>query len=144
MQNTIERVRAFNRLYMPAMKLLGNSYLGSEYSATEARVIFEIHEKDGCNAAYIASRMNIDKSYLSRILSGYEREGYIHREPSGSDRRSISLHLTDKGKARAEEFIALSDKEIGSIIGHLSEREQEELVRAMDRISMLLMKGDRT
>ena len=39
---SVEKVRAFNRFYMPSMNLLGNHYLGSEYSITEARVFFEI------------------------------------------------------------------------------------------------------
>lgn len=67
-ENAIYRIRAFNRFYMPTLDLLGNHYLGSEYSATEARVLFEVYEKDGCNAAHIAKVMNIDKSYLSRII----------------------------------------------------------------------------
>jgi len=42
--NLISKVREFNRLYMPTMKLLGNHYLGSEYSVAEARVFFEKYE----------------------------------------------------------------------------------------------------
>lgn len=64
---------------MPSMNLLGDHYLGSEYSVTEARVFFEIYENEGCNAAHIAQLMNIDKSYLSRIIKKHEKSGYIHR-----------------------------------------------------------------
>ena len=42
MKETIAKIRAFNRFYMPSMNLLGEHYLGSEYSVTEARVFFEI------------------------------------------------------------------------------------------------------
>lgn len=69
----VYKIREFNRNYMPVFDLLGNKYLGSEYSATEARVLFEIFENDGCNAAYIAEKMNIDKSYLSRIIKNHEK-----------------------------------------------------------------------
>ena len=44
MDNVVEKIRAFNRFYMPSMNLLGNRYLGSEYSVTEARIFFEIYE----------------------------------------------------------------------------------------------------
>lgn len=67
-RETIYAIRAFNRMYMPSMNLLGNHYLGSEYSVTEARIFFEIYENEGCTATHIAQEMNIDKSYLSRIL----------------------------------------------------------------------------
>lgn len=79
MNKTIAKIRAFNRFYMPSMNLLGDHYLGSEYSVTEARVFFEIYENEGCNAAHIAQLMNIDKSYLSRIIKKHEKSGYIHR-----------------------------------------------------------------
>ena len=74
------KVREFNRLYMPAMNLLGNHYLGSKYSVTEARVFFEIYENEGCNAAHIAKTMNIDKSYLSRIISCHEKKRLYCKE----------------------------------------------------------------
>lgn len=79
-RETIYAIRAFNRMYMPSMNLLGNHYLGSEYSVTEARIFFEIYENEGCTATHIAQEMNIDKSYLSRILKNHEKKGYIYRQ----------------------------------------------------------------
>ena len=134
----VEKVREFNRFYMPAMKLLGNHYLGSEYSAAEARILFEIYENEGCNAAYIAKAMQIDKSYLSKILAWHEKSGFLQRIPSAGDRRSYHLYLTQAGKERTEEFIRRSNEEIGAILQNLSEREQLQLAQALDRIMELL------
>lgn len=142
MQNSklISKVREFNRLYMPAMKLLGNHYLGSEYSVPEARVFFEIYENEGCNAAHIAEKMNIDKSYLSKIISSHEKSGYIIKRPSSTDKRAYNLYLTDKGKERALEFIRDSNNEIGNILTHLSVEEQQEMYAALEIIMDLLRK----
>ena len=137
----VQKVRAFNRFYMPSMELLGNHYLGSEYSVAEARIFFEIYENEGCNAAHIAKLMNIDKSYLSRIIISHEKNGYIQRMPSNDDGRSYAIFLTDKGKQRAEEFIRKSDDEIGSIIQNLSEDEEVRLANAFDTITELLSKS---
>lgn len=134
----VEKVREFNRFYMPAMKLLGNHYLGSEYSAAEARILFEIYENEGCNAAYIAKAMQIDKSYLSKILAWHEKSGFLQRIPSAGDRRSYHLYLTPTGKERTEEFIRRSNEEIGAILQDLSESEQLQLAQALDRIMELL------
>ena len=134
----IEKVREFNRFYMPAMRLLGNHYLGSEYSATEARVFFEIYQNEGCNAAHIANVMQIDKSYLSRILMGHERNGFLQRIPSREDRRSYHLYLTQKGRDRTDEFIRTSNEEIETILQKLSESEKLQLVQALDRVIELL------
>ncbi len=136
----IEKVREFNRLYMPAMNLLGNHYLGSEYSVPEARVFFELYENEGCNAAHIAEKMNIDKSYLSKILSAHEKNGCILKKPSRTDGRAHDLYLTAKGRARALELIRESNSEIGGILSHLSAAEQQELCTALETVMNLLKK----
>lgn len=137
----VNKIRAFNRFYMPAMNLLNNHYLGSEYSVTQARIFFEIYEHEGCTAAHIAQTMNIDKGYLSRILISHERNGYIKRLPSGEDGRSLQLYLTEAGTQRAEEFIRKSNAEIGTIIHSLSSEEMNALADALDTITTLLQKG---
>ena len=134
----IEKVREFNRFYMPAMKLLGNHYLGSEYSVAEARIFFEIYENEGCTASHIAQTMQIDKSYLSKILAAHEKDGFLQKIPSAEDRRAYHLYLTQKGKRRAEEFIEESNREIRAILQNLSGSEQLQLARALDRIIALL------
>lgn len=138
MDDLVRSIRAFNRLYLPAMHLLGNHYLGSEYPVTEARVFFEIYEHRGCNAAHITRAMNIDKSYLSRIITKHEKKGYIRREESESDGRSLALYLTEAGIRRTEEFIHKSDMEIGDIIAPLTEEERAEFSRALRTIYGLL------
>lgn len=142
MQNSklILKVREFNRLYMPTMKLLGNHYLGSEYSVPEARVFFEIYENEGCNAAHIAKKMNIDKSYLSKIISSHEKSGYIIKKSSSTDKRTYDLYLTDKGKERTLELIRSSDNEIGNILTDLSVDEQQKMYAALETVMNLLKK----
>lgn len=139
-RNIVEKVREFNRFYMPAMKLLGNHYLGSEYSATEARILFEIYEHEGCNAAHIAEVMNIDKSYLSKIIIDYEKNDFLHRIPSSKDKRSYDLFLTEKGKTRINELILKSNNEIETILEHLSEDKLFQVEQALDTIINLLKK----
>lgn len=140
MKETIAKIRTFNRFYMPSMNLLGDHYLGSEYSVTEARVFFEIYENEGCNAAHIAQLMNIDKSYLSRIIKKHEKCGYIYKERSADDSRSYHLFLTDAGKTRAEDFIRKSNEEIGKVINGLSSEEKHQLTKALETVTRLLSK----
>lgn len=139
-KKTVYKIREFNRIYMPVFNLLGNRYLGSEYSATEARVLFEIFENDGCNAAHIAEKMNIDKSYLSRIIKSHEKNNYINRTASKTDSRAYDLHLTQKGIERTKDFIEKSNNQISSVIQSLNNEECEKLVEAIDTIVQTLQK----
>lgn len=123
---------------MPSMNLLGDNYLGSEYSITEARIIFEIYENQGINAARIAKIMNIDKSYLSRMIKNHERNGYIMKSASKEDGRSYCLYLTEKGNQKAKDFIKKSDEEIRIIIKSLTKDQQKSLIDALDVITELL------
>lgn len=134
----VEKVREFNRFYMPYMNLLGNHYLGSEYSVPEARVLFEIYSREGCNATYITRQMNLDKGYLSRILKKHEKRGYIHREQSVADGRSYALFLTNAGRRRTEDFIRKSNEEIETILRPLSSESQRELVEALNTVMRVL------
>jgi DNA-binding MarR family transcriptional regulator len=141
MDEVVEKIRSFNRFYMPAMNLLGDHYLGSEYSVTQARIFFELYENEGCTAAHIAQTMNIDKSYLSRIIRSHEKNGYVRREKSSSDGRAMQLYLTEKGQKRAEEFIRKSNEEIEVITRDLSDDDKEKLSDALDAIMTILRKG---
>lgn len=137
-KKAVLRIREFNRFYMPILNLLGNHYLGSEYSPTEARVLFEIYTHDGCNAAYIEKAMNIDKSYLSRIIKRHEKKGYLTRTASKKDSRSYELHLTSQGTERAEDFIHRSNQQISEIIGPLNEADCHRLTEALDTVTSIL------
>lgn len=134
----VQRIREFNRFYMPLLRLLDNHYLGSEYTPTEARVLYEIHENDGCNAAFIAKVMNIDKSYLSRIIRFHEKKGYLTRTVSETDSRAYQLHLTEAGVAQTEDFIERSNQQIEEIIQSLSGKDCAELIRALDTTTDIL------
>lgn len=137
-EKVINKVREFNRFYLPRFDLLGNSYLGSEYSATEARILFEVFTNDGCTASSIVKTLNIDKSYLSRIIRGYENKGYLYRTASEKDTRAYDLHLTEKGKERTQDFIEKSNDQIGEKVKALTESECERLISALNTVVDIL------
>lgn len=137
-ERAVYRIREFNQFYLPALDLLGNHYLGSEYSATEARVLFEVYKTDGCNAAHIVKTMNIDKSYLSRIIKNHEINGYLSRTLSKQDSRSFDIHLTASGRERTKDFIQRSNLQIGEIIAPLQETECIRLIDALNIVTDIL------
>lgn len=137
-ENAVQRIMEFNRFYMPLLRLLDNHYLGSEYTPTEARVLFEIYQNDGCNAAFIAKVMNIDKSYLSRIIRTYEKKGYLVRNVSETDSRAYHLNLTETGLFMIEDFIQKSIQQVGEIIEPLNQKECVKLINALNTATAIL------
>ena len=97
----IKRIRRFSRFYLPLVLPNGNRYFGSDYSVTEARILFELNENAGCTSSDLVRQLSVDKSYLSRILKDFEEKGFISKTPVASDRRAFELHLTEAGKKAA-------------------------------------------
>ena len=139
-KDPIPDIRKFNRFYTDIIGLLDKHLLHSNYSLAEGRVIYEIYSGKSVQASQIMTAMNIDKSYLSRLLKKLEKDGLITRTSSGNDARAMLISLTEKG---LQEFIMLnkaSDKQIGDLIINLNSTDQQELVAHMEAIMNILKK----
>jgi DNA-binding MarR family transcriptional regulator len=82
-QTQIASVRAFNRLYTRVIGTLREGLLNSEYSLSEARVLFQLATRHESTAREIARDLDLDAGYLSRILRKFECAGLLSRKASG-------------------------------------------------------------
>ncbi|MHC5250374.1 MarR family winged helix-turn-helix transcriptional regulator [Enterococcus sp. LJL90] len=123
------------------MSLLKNKYLNSNYSITEARVLFEVYMHDECTSSFIVKSLNIDKSYLSRIVKNFEGEGYLTKRPSCKDSRSYTLSLTNKGELKVKDFIKKSDIEIQDKFKDICEEDQTEFLKAIKILTNIIVKS---
>ncbi|WP_297566548.1 MarR family winged helix-turn-helix transcriptional regulator [uncultured Faecalibaculum sp.] len=139
-ENTVEVIREFNRMYLPAMDLLNSRYLDSSLSNAETRVLYELHERKYCTLSQIVSLLQLDKSYASRILHRFGKQGLLVAEPSETDRRVQLLRLTDKGRKTAEALIELTNRRIREQIQGLTNAQQIRLQQAMTDIMRIFGK----
>lgn len=140
-KQAIAEIRAFNRFYTDLIGLLNKHLLNSEYSLSEVRVMYEVHTAGAVQASQIMAAMDIDKSYLSRILKKLERDGLIARKASAADGRAVVVSLTERGEVLFQELTKATDEQVGGLIGDLSGEEQEELVGHMQAIRKILQTG---
>ena len=137
-QQVIDKIREFNRFYTNVIGLLDRHFLGTPFSLTEGRVLYEISHTEACTAKKIRWNIDIDEGYLSRIIDKFIQKGFVKKTPAVEDRRLHIIVLTEKGK---KEFSKLNDnsiKQISQLMNKLSEPERAELVQMMDRIRVLL------
>ncbi|HBF28608.1 helix-turn-helix domain-containing GNAT family N-acetyltransferase [Rhizobium sp.] len=125
-----ERLREFNRVYTNHIGLLDRSYLGSGYTLTEARVLYEIGDRGLCSPAELCRDLHLDAAYLSRILAAFKKSNLLLIEPNKADRRAKTLQLTAEGEALRTQLGQLSRHEIFEKTSHLSQRELQDLVEA--------------
>jgi DNA-binding MarR family transcriptional regulator/GNAT superfamily N-acetyltransferase len=131
-------VRRFNRFWTRRIGVLREGYLESPFSLTEVRVLYELAHREETTAGELGEYLGLDAGYLSRILRGFEKDGLIHRRPSAADGRRRILRLTERGREAFAPLDARSHSEIGAMLGGMSIRRQECLVRAMRTIEGLL------
>lgn len=128
---TIDAVRAFSRFYTTRLGVVGPTYLGTEYTLSDARVIFELDVRKTARAAELAQDLGIDPAYLSRIIARFGKLGLLTATADPEDGRSRLLTLTARGRDEAARLTTLSRGEIAAMIESLSADEAEELATAL-------------
>jgi len=139
-KQSIEEVRAFNRVYTVFMGILNKSYLKSDFSLVETRVMHATINKDSIMPSEIVAQLNIDKSYLSRIISSLEKRKVITKTKSSKDGRSIKLSITEYGKKEFEKLNQASDIQVEGLLSQLNPKDCEQLVKNMSEIRAILEK----
>jgi DNA-binding MarR family transcriptional regulator/GNAT superfamily N-acetyltransferase len=134
----IDAVRAFNRFYTRLIGVISEGLLETPYSLTEARVIFELAQRDLCEVTDLRRSLDLDAGYLSRILSRFAADGLIRRERSADDARRQVTGLTDRGREVFRDLDARSGEQIAEILAGLAEEDQRRLVGAMEAIEDIL------
>jgi DNA-binding MarR family transcriptional regulator/ribosomal protein S18 acetylase RimI-like enzyme len=138
-RDEVAAVRAFNRFYTKEIGLLGRGFMGTSYTLTEARIIWEIGRTRGAaEVADIRRNLELDPGYLSRILAGFARRGLVVRERSPEDGRRQVVRLSGSGRAAFRSFDRRSSAELGELLDRHSEVERQSLVEAMGEVRAIL------
>jgi DNA-binding MarR family transcriptional regulator/ribosomal protein S18 acetylase RimI-like enzyme len=134
----VDAVRRFNRFYTKQIGVLEERLLGSSFSLTEVRVLYEIAHGPGVAAAELAERLRIDPGYLSRILARFQTSGTVRVESSAADGRRSLLSLTATGKKTFAGLDARQQKEVAALLGHVPPGGRRRLVESMRAIEQIL------
>ena len=134
-------MRAFNRFYTSVIGVLNRKFLNGKYSLPELRVLQAIHFQDGITASEINSTLNIDKSYLSRIIIQFEKRKLVSKKSSAADGRSFHLHLTALGNREFETQDAASNNQVKKILSQLTEEDRKNMIKCMAKIKSILSKS---
>jgi len=137
----VEAIRRFNRLFTRRIGVLREGLLHSSYSLTEARVLFELANREELSASELVRELGLDPGYMSRTLGGLERQGLVEKVRSETDGRRRILSLTAEGEEAFKVLDSRSREEVSEMLGGLSEEEQRLLLEAMRTIEGIFEKG---
>jgi DNA-binding MarR family transcriptional regulator/N-acetylglutamate synthase-like GNAT family acetyltransferase len=134
----VEAVRRFSRFYTRQVGVLNEGYNGSEFSLTEARIIYELAHQEAATASDLAKILDLDPGYLSRILKSFQERGLVQRQASDLDARQYRLSLTERGQQAFAALNARSRSDMARMLSGLTTRQQKRLITAMSEIETLL------
>jgi DNA-binding MarR family transcriptional regulator/ribosomal protein S18 acetylase RimI-like enzyme len=137
----VAAVRAFNRFYTRRLGVLDQQLLKNPFSLSEARVLYELANRENPVAKEIGIELGLDPGYLSRIVQNFDESGLITRAPLPSDRRQYRLGLTAKGRQAFTKLDRSSHDDVAAMLAALPESEGERLIGAMALIERLLGKA---
>ncbi len=138
MSDLVARVRRFNRAWTEVLGLLDQGLLDTEHSLPEARVIFELAQRDVWERGALRGRLEMDPSFLTRVLAGPETRGLVTVTRSPRDGRRRDLALTAAGRAAYAVLDARSNAQIEALLDPLSEDQRHRVGEAMTVITSQL------
>jgi DNA-binding MarR family transcriptional regulator/GNAT superfamily N-acetyltransferase len=138
LERQIAAVRGFSRFYTSKLGIIEPKLLHSRWTLQEARIIYEIAQRDGCTATDLVRALGLDAGFLSRTLQALQRRQIVARKPSKSDRRVTEIALTAKGRAAFAELDRRSRDEVAALLGGLDTAARAALVDAMITIEHAL------
>src|SRR5205823_6031009 len=116
---------------------LGDTHLGSPFSLTEVRVLYELAHREHPTASEIADALALDRGYLSRTLQALRRRRLIAASP-GADKRRTHLSLTETGRKAFAPLDRGARAAIVQLLEPIGDAAQHRVVDAMRAIRSAL------
>ena len=82
----------------------------ADLEGARGRIIFALWGNDGVPIKTLCEKTSLDKSTLTGIIDRLERDGYIERKPSETDKRSTLISLTGKEQEFAKNVQKVSNQ----------------------------------
>ena len=130
--------RAVTARYRPMLDAIGLTY-------PQYLVMLLLWESDNQTVGQLGSRLALDSGTLSPLLKRLTAAGLVTRNRRVEDERSVSIALTDAGRALRDKAVAINEQMIGAI--GFDAREFDDLKTRLrlltERVNGSVEAGDR-
>lgn len=134
----IEQVREFNRGWTEVLGLLDQGLLETEHSLAEARVLFELAQRESWERQELRQRLGMDASFLTRVLGRLEDKGLVGSSPSEADGRALVVALSEGGRDAFAILDNRSAEQVGEMLAPLTGEQRSSLTETLTVISSLI------
>jgi DNA-binding MarR family transcriptional regulator len=124
------------------MKLLEQELAPLELGPGRYLYLFGLYIRDGRRQQELADTIGVDKAAAARSLSRLEKNGYVIRREDESDRRSIRVYLTPRGRKLRPRLELAAKHCIETMTRELDKDERKELHRLLAKMSAPIAPGN--
>jgi DNA-binding MarR family transcriptional regulator/ribosomal protein S18 acetylase RimI-like enzyme len=134
----VAAVRAFTRAWTVVNDVLGDTYLGTPFTLTEARILFELAQRPATALVELRRRLRLDAGYTTRIMTGLTDAGLVRRETDPRDGRRQIIALTAAGRDAVAGLDARSAERVATLLDALPDDGRRRLTGALDTVRRVL------
>jgi len=122
-----------NAARLSARRLSGK-LAGYNVTPPQWGVLVALWEQDGLSLSELAKRSFFDGPTMTGIVDRLEKANLVERRRDSTDRRVISVYLTDEGRTLQAELPTLSDEANQEALNGLTQREIDGFVDTLRKI----------
>lgn len=132
----VRLVKSYNLVLRQARRRLGRSCTLPQFD-----VIAQLaRSEDGLNFSELSRHLIVTSGNLTGIVDRLEDEGLVYRETLPTDRRSIKVRLTPRGRRFAQEIIPQHGSDIEEILSAVPRGDLAQLRELLGRVNQALEK----
>lgn len=133
----VEAVRRFNRFWTRQIGVLQAGLLDTPYSLTEARVLFELAQREWTDTPELREQLGLDAGYVSRVLAKLRDDRLVETRVAETDARRQQLRLTSKGRKEFRQLDRRSAAQVTDMLQQVSAEDRRRVVAAMETVHRL-------
>jgi len=134
-QQSLRLIERLHRLLLDVIKDEFDRLGGTDLNSVQALLLYNIGDSE-LTAGELKTRGYYLGSNVSYNLKKLVDMGYIHYKKSDTDRRSVRVSLTDKGREASDTVAQLYERQLNSIetVGEVTQEDFRALNRSLVRL----------
>ncbi len=107
-------------------------------SAPQVACLLALYENGPVSLSFIAKQIMVKSSTLTGIIDRMEQKGLVTRTRNSTDRRVITIELTDAGQALAANAPPPIQLKIVQGLKRIDEEEREQIVQSLKKLAEMI------
>lgn len=129
-----EQIRILERRLGLLNKSNNGSFSCCKVTLPQCHALVEIGRAHHISLKNLANILSLDTSTTSRSVDGLVKKGYVTRQESSLDRRSIEITLTPTGQKLFQDIEQKMDNDFAKVFNRIPHEEKENVLKAMNCI----------